>query len=83
MHHARSIHRLMRAWAMKVLSCYGVLIDKKGKAERVEIQQSSGLFCIDDSVREEVIWALFKPNIENGRPTPAFAIVYINFTLNK
>ncbi|WP_188396767.1 energy transducer TonB [Oxalicibacterium flavum] len=60
-----------------------VLINEKGKAERVEIQKSSGSLRMDDSAREAVMRALFKPYIEDGRPTPAFAIVPINFTLNR
>lgn len=60
-----------------------VLINEKGKAERVEIQKSSGSLRMDDAARQAVMRALFKPYIEDGRPTPAFAIVPINFTLNR
>ncbi|GGI21289.1 MAG: TonB family protein [Oxalicibacterium faecigallinarum] len=60
-----------------------VLINEKGKAERIEIQKSSGSLRMDDAARDAVMRALFKPYIEDGRPTPAFAIVPINFTLNR
>ncbi len=60
-----------------------VLINEKGKAERVEIQKSSGSTRMDDAARDAVMRALFKPYVEDGRATPAFAIVPINFTLNR
>lgn len=60
-----------------------VLINEKGKAERVEIQKSSGSLRMDDAARDAVMRALFKPYVEDGRATPAFAIVPINFTLNR
>ncbi len=60
-----------------------VLINEKGRAEQVEIQKSSGSMRLDDAAREAVLRALFKPYLEDGRPTPAYAIVPINFTLNR
>lgn len=60
-----------------------VLINEKGKAEKVEVVKSSGSLRMDDSAREAVMRALFKPYVEDGRATPAFAIVPINFTLNR
>lgn len=60
-----------------------VLINEKGRADKVEIQKSSGSLRMDDAAREAVQRALFKPYLEDGRPTPAYAIVPINFTLNR
>ncbi|CAL60545.1 putative Periplasmic protein TonB [Herminiimonas arsenicoxydans] len=60
-----------------------VLINEKGRAERVEVQKSSGSLRMDDAARDAVMRALFKPYLEDGRPAPAFAIVPINFTLNR
>ena len=60
-----------------------VLINEKGRAEKVEVQKSSGSLRMDDAARDAVIRALFKPYLEDGKPTPAYAIVPINFTLSK
>ncbi|MBF8177485.1 MAG: energy transducer TonB [Burkholderiaceae bacterium] len=60
-----------------------VLINEKGRAEKVEVQKSSGSLRMDDAARDAVMRALFKPYLEDGRPAPAFAIVPINFTLNR
>ncbi len=60
-----------------------VLINEKGRADKVEIQKSSGSLRMDDAARDAVMRALFKPYLEDGKPTPAYAIVPINFTLNR
>lgn len=60
-----------------------VLINEKGRAEKVEVQKSSGSLRMDDAARDAVMRALFKPYLEDGKPAPAFAIVPINFTLNR
>lgn len=60
-----------------------VLINEKGRAEKVEVQKSSGSLRMDDAARDAVMRALFKPYLEDGKPTPAYAIVPINFTLSK
>jgi protein TonB len=60
-----------------------VLINDKGRAEKMEIQKSSGSLRMDDAARDAVMRALFKPYLEDGKPTPAYAIVPINFTLNR
>lgn len=60
-----------------------VLINEQGRAERVEVQKSSGSLRMDDAARQAVMRALFKPYLEDGRPAPAYAIVPINFTLNR
>lgn len=60
-----------------------VLINEKGRAEKVEVQKSSGSLRMDDSARDAVLRALFKPYLEDGKAIPVYAIVPINFTLNK
>jgi protein TonB len=60
-----------------------VLINEQGRAEKVEVQKSSGSLRMDDAARQAVMRALFKPYLEDGRPAPAYAIVPINFTLNR
>lgn len=60
-----------------------VLINEKGRAEKVDVQKSSGSERMDEAARQAVMRALFKPYVEDGKPTPAFAIVPINFTLNR
>lgn len=58
-----------------------VLVNDKGRPERVELQKSSGSARLDDAARQAVLRALFKPFIEDGKAVPAFAIVPINFQL--
>jgi protein TonB len=58
-----------------------VLINEKGRAERAEVQKSSGSSRLDDAARQAVMRALFKPYMEDGKPMPVFAIVPINFQL--
>jgi len=60
-----------------------VLINEKGRAEKVDVQKSSGSLRMDDAAREAVLRALFKPYLEDGKPTPAYVVVPINFTLNR
>ncbi len=60
-----------------------VLINDKGRAEKVEVQKSSGSLRMDDAARDAVMRALFKPYMEDGKPIPVSVIVPINFTLNK
>lgn len=59
-----------------------VLINEKGRAERVEVQKSSGSSRLDDAAKQAVMRALFKPYMEDGKPLPVFAIVPINFQLS-
>lgn len=59
-----------------------VLVDEKGRPERIEIQQSSGSVRLDDAARQAVSRALFKPFIDDGNAAPAFAIVPITFQLD-
>jgi len=59
-----------------------VLVNDKGRPERVEVQQSSGSARLDEAARQAVLRALFKPFMEDGRPVPAYAVVPIRFQLD-
>lgn len=58
-----------------------VLVNGRGRAERIDIQESSGSSRLDQAAREAVQQARFKPYIENGTPISVFAIVPIAFKL--
>lgn len=58
-----------------------LLIDEKGQAERVEIQQSSGYARLDEAARAAVLRAVYKPHLEDGRPVPVYVVVPISFNL--
>ena len=59
-----------------------VLVNEKGRSERVEIQKTSGSPRLDEAGRQSVQRALFKPYIENGKPMAVYAIVPIKFQLD-
>lgn len=59
-----------------------VLVNEKGRSERVEIQKSSGSARLDEAGRQAVQRALFKPYLENGKPLAVYAIVPIKFQLD-
>lgn len=58
-----------------------VLIDDRGRAERIEIHQSSGSDRLDQAARDAAQRARYKPYIENGRAIAVFALVPIVFKL--
>jgi protein TonB len=58
-----------------------VLVNDKGRPEKIEVQKSSGSARLDEAARQAVSRALFKPFIEDGKPVPAYAIVPINFQI--
>lgn len=58
-----------------------VLINERGRADRIEIQQSSGSPRLDQAAREAVQLARFKPYIENGSAIAVFTLVPIAFKL--
>ncbi|HWT71601.1 MAG TPA: energy transducer TonB, partial [Oxalicibacterium sp.] len=60
-----------------------VLINEKGRAEKIDVQKSSGSLRMDDAARDAVMRALFKPYIEDGKAIPVYAIIPINFTLSR
>jgi periplasmic protein TonB len=59
-----------------------VLVNEKGRAERVEVQTSSGSARLDEAARQAVLRAVFKPFIEDGKAVAAFAIIPIRFQLD-
>jgi protein TonB len=59
-----------------------VLVNEKGRPERVEIQKSSGSARLDEAARQAVLRALFKPYIEDGKAFAVFAVIPIKFQLN-
>jgi protein TonB len=58
-----------------------VLINEKGRSERVEVQKSSGSARLDDAARQAAMRALFKPHLEDGKAVAVFALVPINFSI--
>lgn len=58
-----------------------LLIDEKGRAERIEVQQSSGFPRLDEAARAAVQRAAFKPHLEDGHPVPVYVTVPISFSL--
>jgi protein TonB len=59
-----------------------VLVNEKGRPERVEVQKTSGSARLDEAARQAVLRAVFKPFIEDGKAVPAFAIIPIKFQLD-
>ncbi|MDP5009449.1 MAG: energy transducer TonB [Glaciimonas sp.] len=59
-----------------------VLINEKGRAERIDIQKSSGSQRLDTAAKQALMRALFKPYTEDGKAIPVYAIVPINFQLS-
>lgn len=59
-----------------------VLVNDKGRPERVDVQQSSGFARLDEAARQAVLRAMFKPFMEDGKAVPAYAIVPIRFQLD-
>jgi periplasmic protein TonB len=59
-----------------------ILVNEKGRPERVDLQQSSGSVRLDEAARQAVLHALFKPHIEDGKAVAVYAIVPIKFELN-
>lgn len=74
-----SISRRMREEGKVVLR---VLVNEKGRAERVDVQQSSGASRLDEAARQAALRALFKPHLEDGKAVPVYAIVPIRFQLD-
>jgi protein TonB len=59
-----------------------VLVNEKGRPERVDVQKSSGYARLDEAARQAVLRALFKPHVEDGKPVAVYAIVPIKFQLD-
>jgi protein TonB len=58
-----------------------VLINERGRPERVDIQQSSGWPRLDEAARQAALRYLFKPHLEDGKAIAVFAMVPINFSI--
>jgi periplasmic protein TonB len=58
-----------------------ILVNEKGRPEKVEIQKSSGFSRLDDAAKQAAMSAVFKPYMEDGRPVSVYAIVPINFSI--
>ncbi|MBC3872379.1 energy transducer TonB [Undibacterium flavidum] len=58
-----------------------VLVNDKGRAEKVEILKSSGFARLDESAKVALLRALFKPYVEDGKATMVLATASINFSL--
>ncbi len=60
-----------------------VLVNERGRPDRVEIHKSSGTLRLDEAARRVVASRyVFKPYMENGKPIPVFVTVPIIFNLN-
>lgn len=59
-----------------------VLVNQSGRAEKVEIQQSSGFNRLDEAARLAILRALFKPYVEDGKALMMLATATINFSLS-
>jgi protein TonB len=57
-----------------------VMIDEAGRADRIEIERSSGHSRLDNAARAAVKSALFRPYIENGVARAVLATIPIEFT---
>jgi periplasmic protein TonB len=60
-----------------------VLIDEKGNASSIEIENSSGYVRLDHAAREAVFRATFRPYVEDGAPRRALVLIPIEFALNR
>ncbi|MBO9664260.1 energy transducer TonB [Dokdonella sp.] len=60
-----------------------VLVDADGRVERVEIERSSGYAKLDAAGRDAVLRGRFKPVLIDGKPTPAWGLVPIEFRLDR
>jgi protein TonB len=60
-----------------------ILVNDKGRAERIQVHKSSGSARLDEAARQAVSHALFKPFVENGRPVAAYTFVDITFQLDR
>lgn len=60
-----------------------VYIDTAGLPRSVQVSQSSGFPRLDDAAVAAVSKARFKPYTENGQPTPGWALIPLNFELER
>jgi protein TonB len=72
--------RRMREQGLVVLR---VLVDERGKAQQLSIQESSGHERLDNAALDAVARALFKPYIANGLAQRVYVLIPIEFALNR
>lgn len=58
-----------------------VLVNEKGRAEKVDVVQSSGFKRLDEAAKLALMRALFKPYLEDGKAMNMLATASINFSL--
>jgi protein TonB len=59
-----------------------VLVDREGRAERIEVQTTSGSPRLDEAAIRAARDAIYRPHRENGEAIPVWAIVPTVFELN-
>jgi protein TonB len=59
-----------------------ILVDEHGRAERIDLQRSSGFPRLDEAARVAASRALFKPHVEDGRAIPVYVVVPVGFSLD-
>jgi periplasmic protein TonB len=74
-----AMSRRMREEGTAVLR---VLVNARGRAERVELQKSTGSSRLDEAAKQAVLRTLFKPYLEDGKALPVFATIPIKFQLD-
>jgi protein TonB len=58
-----------------------VLVNQQGRAEQVDLRSSSGSERLDESARQSVLKARFRPHLEDGLAVAVYALVSINFSI--
>ena len=58
-----------------------VLVNQQGRAEQVDLRSSSGFERLDESARQSVLKARFRPHLEDGLAIAVYALVSINFSI--
>lgn len=58
-----------------------ILINEKGRPERIEVRTSSGSARLDEAARKAAARALFQPHLEDGKPVAVYALVPIDFSI--
>jgi protein TonB len=59
-----------------------ILVDERGRPERIDLQRSSGFPRLDEAARIAASHALFKPHVEDGKAIPVYVVVPIGFSLD-
>ena len=59
-----------------------VLVNEKGRPEKIDVHQSSGSHRLDEAARIAIMRAIFKPYHEDGKALAVIATATINFSLD-